>query len=184
MTREERAWAEVSRLNIHVSAPTFVAKPATECPRDAKWMARNHDGSIIGFGPTALLAVEAALDPDRDAKFEETFPGIASDAARERLRAKIFEPLLTGATWEEGVRAWAVAGILYEEHQVSAIDDATYDELCRHLLSLLDFEEPEPWITEEDLQAGTAMGYKSYPKRFHDMARAYARGEDYDGSIE
>ena len=67
--------------------------------------------------------------------------------------------------------AYHVSGILYEEHQAPMLSDGAYDDLCRHLLAnFVRAARAGCELDRQSLKAGTAMGWRDYPKPAHDVA--------------
>ncbi|MEE8543330.1 MAG: hypothetical protein V3S94_05670 [Gammaproteobacteria bacterium] len=73
--------------------------------------------------------------------------------------------------------AWYVAGILYENYDRPPISDVAYDGLSRYLLDHLKEAHAAgaDLLVEADLRAGTAMGWRDFPKPFHDVADVMAQ---------
>lgn len=74
--------------------------------------------------------------------------------------------------------AWFVAGILYERDANPPISDGAFDELSRYVLENFEacVKSGCDTLQRDDLVAGTAMNWKSFPRVYQEIATLYNYG--------
>lgn len=74
---------------------------------------------------------------------------------------------------EEYATLYAVASILYYEHDVSLMQDSRFDDLCGYLKNLRAWERYE-FASEEMLSAGSGFDLTVFLPHHHDLAMRIA----------